>query len=82
MLAGKRVEFNIDIEASQRLSAAESVTLGAKKARTRLDLAEAVTDEEGVAATALSLDSREPAGASFVVTVNLGATATNLIITV
>lgn len=82
VLAGKRVEFNIDMEASQRLSAAESVTLGQKKARTKLDVAEAVTDEQGQAATALTLDSREPAGASFVVTVNLGPTATSLIISV
>lgn len=80
VLAGKRIEFNIDLEASTKLSAAEGINFRQKRAGTRLTEAEVVTDAEGVAHTRLTVASNEVPRAVISVAVTLGLATTSLII--
>ena len=80
ILSGKRLEFNIDMEASARLSAAEGVRLASKRAATRLTEAQVTTDDEGVAATRLSIASNEVRGAVFSIAITLGLTTVSLVV--
>lgn len=80
ILSGKRVEFNIDMEASTRLSEADGVNLPAKRAGTRLAEAQVTTDNDGIARTRLSIASNEAPNAVFSVAITLGLTTTSLII--
>lgn len=78
LLAGRRIELNIDRAASAQLSRANGGAFDKPKAGTHLVDAVLVTDEEGTARTRMSIDSGENAKALIVVTAQSGATSASL----
>lgn len=72
VLAGQRVELNIDDEDSARLAAARGLAGWRRAPGTRLSEAMLVTDEQGQAVTSLAIDAAEPGRAVIVVVATIG----------
>lgn len=81
-IAGLEVHFNLDLAASQALSAADGVALPALRPGTRLVGGLVRTDAAGRASNELTLDAGEPTGASVVVSVDVAGVSESLTIIV
>jgi hypothetical protein len=78
LLAGQRVELNIDTALSDQLTRVRASGATAPRAGTRLAQAVLVTDERGQAATEISLDPTEHAKAVIVLVAQAGAATARL----
>jgi len=82
LLGGRRVELNVDVQASRELSRVSGVAPGAvsalPKAGTRLSQAVLVTNADGTASSALMIDAAEDAAANIVVTARAGTSMTSV----
>ena len=81
LLAGQRVELNIDPTASQQLTSAADPTASAPRSGTRLAQAVLITDARGEAETEISLDPAEHARAVIVLAAQAGTTTARLSVT-
>lgn len=80
ILANERIELNINMDASRKLSATEGVTLTSKRAGTKLSDVLLTTNEEGVAESTFFVDPGLPGKTVLVLTAELGTAITHLTI--
>lgn len=84
LISGARIEFNLDLEASQKLSELAGAPTGftEDKIRTAVQFSQRVveTDAQGNAEIDIELNSKVPANANIVVLISHGPTLTQLIL--
>lgn len=80
ILADHQVELNLNLSASQDLSASQGITLKEFGAGTRLEEAVLVTNEDGYAETVLAFDAGLPPKATVVLSAEMGGERSNLTI--
>ncbi len=78
ILVGQTIELNINLDASQQLSALEGIDITTLRPATKLRDVILTTNEIGIAETVLTIDPRVPAKAILVLTGELGTETVNL----
>jgi len=82
ILVGQAIELNINREASKQLSAVAGVKLGNLRAGTSLKEVILITNEDGIAQTRFTIDSKVPARSVLVLTAELGYESASLSVSV